>query len=76
MTRGDDESSTQTEKLQPDTTANLSDQEAAKLNAGPGRGARQEPGAQTSDEYVEEHVEGTASATPNIPDIDPGTGKS
>lgn len=61
--------------IQPDTGTGLSDQEAAELNATPGRGARQEPGAQPSDGYVQDHVEGTASATPDIPDIGPSTGK-
>ncbi|MCP2015686.1 hypothetical protein L1280_002862 [Deinococcus sp. HSC-46F16] len=81
MTRDErnDESGTKqnaTGDIQPDTGTDLTDQEAAKLNANPGRGARQEPGAQASDEYVDDHIEGTASATPNIPDIDPNTGKS
>ncbi|WP_027460681.1 hypothetical protein [Deinococcus murrayi] len=76
MTRDDnDQSSTQTEKFQPDTTADLSDQEAAELNAGPRRGARQEPGAHPSDDAVQKRVQGTASGTPNIPDIGPNTGK-
>ncbi|MBB5235244.1 hypothetical protein [Deinococcus budaensis] len=61
--------------IQPDTGSGLSDQEAAELNATPGRGARQESGAQLSDAYVQDHVEGTASATPDIPDIEPGSGK-
>lgn len=61
--------------IQPDAATGLSDQEAAELNATPGRGARQEPGAEASGDYVEDHIEGTASATPNIPDIEPGTGK-
>ncbi|MPY65184.1 hypothetical protein F8S09_00550 [Deinococcus sp. SDU3-2] len=80
MTRDErnDESGTKqnaTGDIQPDTGTDLTDQEAAKLNANPGRGARQEPGAEPSDEYVEEHVERRASGTPDIPDIDPGTGK-
>lgn len=71
-----DERTTQSgDKLEPDTATGLSDQETAELNAGPGRGARQEPGAQASDEAAQERVQGTASGTPNIPDIEPGTGK-
>ena len=37
----------------------LTSQEAAQMDAREGRGARQVPGAEASDEYVAEHTEGT-----------------
>lgn len=81
MTRDErnDESGTKqnaTGDIQPDSGTDLTDQEAAQLNANPGRGARQEPGAQASDEYVEDHIERTASGTSDVLDVGPGTGQS
>lgn len=46
----------------------LTDQEAAQLGAHAGRGARQEPGAQPSDEYVQEHVTG-GNTGPDVLDV-------
>ncbi|WP_152544875.1 hypothetical protein [Deinococcus phoenicis] len=53
--------------LQPDGT-DLTRAEAERLNALPGQGARQVPGAEPSDEYVEEHVEGVGEQGPDLLD--------
>lgn len=55
---------TNTDPAQTDTgdmnadAESLSSAEAEQMGAGAGRGARTEPGAQASDEYIEEHVQG------------------
>ncbi|MFB9995074.1 hypothetical protein ACFFLM_24290 [Deinococcus oregonensis] len=40
-------------------TGQLSETEAQQMGAENGRGARQEQGAQASEEYVDEHISGT-----------------
>lgn len=55
--------------ITPGTEA-LSDQEAAEFNAGPGRGARQVPGAVPSGEDIDEHVEGMGEQGPKLLDPD------
>ncbi len=49
----------------------LTDKEIVDLHARPGRGDRQVPGAEPSDEYVEEHVEGVGEQGPTL--LDPTT---
>lgn len=39
-------------------TEQLSDAEASEMGSQNGRGARQEQGAEASDEYVDEHISG------------------
>jgi len=53
--------------VRPEDT-NLTDQEAAQLGAHSGRGARQVPGAEPSDEYVQEHVTG-GNTGPDVADV-------
>ncbi|BDP40363.1 hypothetical protein DAETH_03320 [Deinococcus aetherius] len=48
-------------------TTDLSQQEIAELNARPGRGARQVEGADPSDDFVFEHVEGDDAQGPKYP---------
>ncbi|WP_019009130.1 hypothetical protein [Deinococcus aquatilis] len=55
--RDDDQDNTDTGDMNADTES-LSSAEAQQMGAGAGRGARNEPGAQASDEYIEEHVQG------------------
>lgn len=54
--RDDDQSNTDTGDMNADAES-LSSAEAQQMGAGVGRGARDEPGAQASDEYIEEHVQ-------------------
>lgn len=49
----------------------MTDQDIAQLHARPGRGDRQVEGAQPSDEYVQDHVEGGATQGPSL--LDPTT---
>ncbi|TDE84838.1 hypothetical protein [Deinococcus sp. S9] len=42
--------------------------EAKRLDALPGRGARPVPGAEPSEDYVEEHVEGVDKQGPDLLD--------
>lgn len=49
----------------------LTDKEIVELHAREGRGARQVPGAEPSDEYVQDHVEGSEDQGPSL--LDPTT---
>ena len=48
-------------------TTDLSQQEIAQLGGRPGRGAREVEGADPSDDYVFEHVEGDDAQGPKLP---------
>ncbi|WP_157451034.1 hypothetical protein [Deinococcus puniceus] len=51
-----DQSNTDTGDMMADA-GSLSSAEAEQMGAGAGRGAKSEPGAQASDDYIEEHVQ-------------------
>lgn len=67
MTRNGDQLNENLLVPQPDDTTEVEDGQENAMNMKPGRGARQEPGATPSDEYVEEHV--ARDAEPNLPDV-------
>ncbi|GAA5535034.1 hypothetical protein [Deinococcus aluminii] len=52
----------------PADGTNLTDAQAERLNAKPGRGARQVPGAEPSEEYIDDHVEGVGEQGPDLLD--------
>ena len=53
----------------------FTDKEREQLDARDGRGNRQVPGAEASDEYVAEHVEGMAEQGPDLLDPEHPTKK-
>ncbi len=62
----------QTDSDSGDLTAdagNLSGAEAQQMDSGAGRGARTVPGAEASDEYIEEHVQGATDQAANNSEI-------
>lgn len=67
MTRNGDQINENMLVPQPDDTTEVEDGQENAMNMKPGRGARQEPGAAASDEYVEEHV--VRDTTPDLPDV-------
>ena len=67
MTRNGDQLNENMLVPQPDDTTEVEDGQENAMNMKPGRGARQEPGAAPSDEYVEGHV--SRDAEPNVPDV-------
>ncbi|KQR40840.1 hypothetical protein [Deinococcus sp. Leaf326] len=67
MTRNGDQINENMLVPQPDDTTEVEDGQENAMNMKPGRGARQEPGAAASDEYVEEHV--ARDTTPDLPDV-------
>jgi len=66
--KDDDQDNTETGDMNADAEG-LSSAEAQQMGAGAGRGARNEPGAQASEEYVEEHVQGDSDQPANNSEI-------
>lgn len=58
----------------PADSAAVTEGQARDLNMEPGRGARQEPGAEPSDELVGERTDSTTSGDPKYTALDVGGG--
>lgn len=56
----------------PTFSTDLTEAEADRLDMLPGRGARQVEGAEPSEEYVDDHVEGVGEQGPDL--LDPTKG--